>query len=100
MKDVVKAGHLGTLPDDVCYNAVEVCVDAIAEDVEVEAPVYTHIFTEWLADNLSNISYLDDALAEYGDVPSSGLDMLTSAYMLWMGEVLEAVSVSLQAHAE
>ena len=96
MQSVAREGHMDSLPNDTSYNAVEVCVDAIAEDVEVEPPVYTYTLTEWIANDPSHLSYIDDALVEMGNPSSGAHKLLEYAYMLWINEVFYAVHAELE----
>jgi hypothetical protein len=92
MTEVIRAGHLESLPNDIHYNAIELCIDAIAEEldsVEIEKPSYTYVLTNWIDSDVGNLSYVDEAILELGDFDI--YDLLEYAYMLWLTEIYVAI---------
>lgn len=103
MQDVIRAGHLDTLPNDESYEACETVIDAIAEldkdeidndevldNLDIDPSCYTSALTGWLHSNNSYIEYITEAIETYGDL-KDGFQILTCAYTVWMEEVKAAI---------
>jgi hypothetical protein len=85
------------LPDDSRYAFIEQAVDALAEHEDadkardcLEPDVYTSELTAWLYSQNSRVSFLSDALAEYGSF-RDGFELLAAAQMIEKEEVFQQV---------
>jgi hypothetical protein len=90
------------LPDDSRYRFIEQAVDALSghDDADeahdsLEPDVYTSHLTGWLHTLNSRVSYIDDALREYGTF-DDGFKLLAAAQMMEKEEVFQQVLNALQ----
>jgi len=75
MQDVIFAGHLDRFPNDSSYEACQKVIDEIAEldanipddeiidNLTLEPDIYTANLTSWLASDINNVYYLEDAIS-------------------------------------
>ncbi len=80
--DLVQSAHDGMFPDDFKYEFIHDALSIIAEDdydedrvsesIDSDVDVYTHRLLSWISSNLGRMSYVDDAVSEYG-WPEQGL---------------------------
>lgn len=110
VRDLCLAAHEdgGMLPDDIRYemivealNALEEYDDADDARDSIEADIYTHELTSWLASNNSRQYYCDEAANEFG----LGADADTTTRLSWgqlseKWEVFESVRQSLEDRLE
>lgn len=109
MQDVMFAGHLDKMPDDLYYKAIENIIDAICdcelepeyandaimiidclrESSYLEPDVYTSNLTAWLNEYNDHVYYLTQALEEYG--MTDGFQALTVAQSIWLEDIANAV---------
>src|SRR3990167_6138481 len=75
LRDIVHDAHESMLPDDWKHEFISDAFDAIAggepgdlDSPELEADIYNHDLLRWLSSNLNRISFVDEAIEEYGDV--------------------------------
>src|SRR5574343_589767 len=105
--DIIRAAHLDRMPTDDIYSRIHEILEVIAnadEDAdeesvrdllyEIESDVYTADLTKWLASNINNIYYLNEALEETDT--NDGFQLLAvaqSKYIQEIGnELLSAIS--------
>lgn len=83
-------------PDDVRYKYLVDALDILAdcedeneyyERLDSDVDIYTSDLTAWLHSNNKRVSYLDEAVSEYGAVPN----LLNAAQFIERREVFEAV---------
>lgn len=103
LEDVCYAAHDGMFPDDYKYEFIKAAVDAIMDDedpdeaLDSDVDVYTGRLTAWLASSTSRMSYVDDAVDEYG---WSSLDQaLKLGQLTERREVYDAVYAALEGLA-
>lgn len=92
IQDVCREAHGDFMPDDTRYEFIVEALDAIidndgeTDDIQLEADTYTRDLIAWLATSLKRVSYVDEAVSEFG-IEASGDNPLIS--MLSAGQVLE-----------
>ena len=96
VQDLVHDAHGDMLPDDWRYACVMSALDWIHEHESDDshefadgmADVYTSARFAWLSSNLSRQGYVDEALADFGWEPDSGI-----AAAIGLGQYAEASEV-------
>lgn len=96
--DMVREAHNDMLPDNYKYDfiveALREIVDSNGdiEKIQLEASIYTAQLTQWLASNSNRISYVDEAIEEYGFSKGRSLfEMLQAGQEFEKSEVLNSV---------
>jgi hypothetical protein len=94
------------LPDDHRYEFIVEALDALsdtedADDVNLEADIYTHNLTTWLASRADRSGYCDSAMEEFGITEYKSLvEHLQIGQAYEKAEVLGSVRSSLETRAE
>jgi len=109
LHDLCLAAHENgqVLPDDKRYSMIENALSVISnadEDINdaiysEEAPSYTSELTTWLDSAPFRVSFLTDALTEYGDI-KDGFQLLALAWTLEFQEVANSVLAFLESRLE
>lgn len=102
-----REAHGDMLPDDYRYEFIEEALDAIAEcegpadEIQLEADIYTHYLLKWLASRSDRYSFVDDAVADYGvPEPFDTIKVIAWGQLREKEEVLYSVISSLEARLE
>ncbi len=93
-------GQMG--PDDWRYEFIQECLSAIVDETEddLEADIYTHQLTAWLASRADRYCYVDDAVQEYGGEPGSIIDQLMLGQLQEKREVMSQIVYYLEQRQE
>ena len=105
VRDLCFAAHDAgdMLPDDWRYEFIVAALDALEDHDDeddardsIEADIYTHDLTTWLASRVDRTGYVDDACEEYGtDAPQGIVERLQVGQLAEKREVFESVLSSL-----
>lgn len=102
MHDMVHDCHVDTLPDDYKYKFIQEALLAIVNHSDpydardsLSADIYTSDLTSWLASNNLRHSYVDDAIAENGDLETC-LQAIGAGQVLEKQEVFDIVLSAIQ----
>lgn len=105
LRDAVCAVHDDRLPDDYIYSWFSEILDTLsgytidgtndidenrAEIVDMIVDPYTAGLTAWLASNVNNVYYMDEAQKEYGQA-ENGFKLLAMAQYMAIDEVFAVV---------
>lgn len=92
------------LPDDERYSMVVKALDALAEHEDpdeardsIEAPIYTHELTAWLASRNDRHGYVDEAAMKYGVTGGPVVQQIQRGWLYEAHEVFGAVWAALEA---
>lgn len=101
MRDVCIEAHGDMGPDDERYEMIRDVVSAIDDQDEdadqseardnIEAPIYTHELTGWLASRTDRYAYCDEAMEEFGCDFKDTITLLRMGYMRELDEVFGIV---------
>jgi hypothetical protein len=107
MTDVCHEAHGDMFPDDWRYSFIEDAVDALAENEDqdeardsIEAEIYTHKLTSWLASRNDRYEYCDQALEEWGTDIGGTFPLLQMGQSWEKEEVFSLVLSALEALAD
>jgi hypothetical protein len=104
LTELCHAAHGDMLPDDERYHFIIEALDALAEceDTEgardsIEADIYTHELTAWLASRNDRFSYCDEAAEEFGytgkDEKTSDGKFIGTMELIALGQWCEKLEV-------
>lgn len=106
-RDIIFGAHLDRLPCDDVYDRIEdiLCNFTECEDedeardrlYEIEPDCYTSDLTKWLASNINNVYYLDEAI-ELGF--KEGFALLAAAQKCYIEEIGNELINGITAHVE
>lgn len=102
--DMCRAAHGNMLPDDHRYAFIVEALDALsdaedADEVDLEADIYTHELTTWLASRADRSSYCDQYMEDFGTEFTNTIALLQGGQYMEKREVLDSVRSSLQSRA-
>lgn len=102
MTDAIRTAHGDMFPDDIRYEFIAEAADLLAEaddpdDIEVEADIYTHDLTRWLASRADRFGYCDEAHAEYGGDFKDTIQLLQLGQWAEKREVLDQLRAALES---
>jgi hypothetical protein len=85
-------------PDDWRYQFIVEALAALSEEREddIEPEIWTSDLCAWLASNLNRVSYVDDAVSEYGGEFRGVVEALQIGQLAEKREVLEQVKAHLE----
>lgn len=94
--------HGDMSPDDHRYAFIVEALDALAEfedsdDAEVEADIYTHELTSWLASRADRSSYCDEWMSDTGSTFTNTIDLIMGGQYQEKREVLDSVRSFLES---
>ena len=110
--ELVRAAHGDDfLPDDWRYETIRSALAFIADDAtdpeddahtfaDTQVDVYTSNLLAWLSSNLRRLSYVDDAVSEYGGEPGGIADQIMLGQYAEAREVYELTVSALRDLAD
>jgi hypothetical protein len=105
VNDMAHAAHNDMAPDDWKFAFIVEALDALAEnedadEVRLEADIYTHELLKWLSSNLQRPGYCDEAMQEFGGEFTDTVALISLGQYHEKNEVLGIVRSALEAQIE
>ena len=105
LTELIHTAHGDMAPDDFRYafivdSLVAIAESSNAEEATLEADIYTHELTSWLASRADRYSYCDEYVADFGTDSQEGkfmgtIELLQGGQWKEKNEVLDSVRQSL-----
>jgi hypothetical protein len=105
VKEMCQDAHGKMFPDDWRYAFIVEALDALADhddpdDISMEADIYTHELTAWLASRVDRSCYCDQAMEEYGSKFPGVFAVLSLGQIAEKEEVLASVRAFLETRID
>lgn len=104
IQELCHEAHGDMMPDDWRYAFIVEALDALAEcddvdEADVEADIYTHVLTAWIASRDDRYAYCDEAMSDMGIETFPGtIELLQLGQAAEKREVLDLVRSSLESY--
>jgi hypothetical protein len=105
MTDLCRDAHGDMMPDDHKYRFIKESLDAIIESItggdegelftQVEPDIYAHDLLTWVSSNIMRVTYVDNAVENYGH-GESVIDDIGMGQLVEKNEVLDLVTRTLE----
>jgi hypothetical protein len=105
MIDLCRDAHGDMMPDDHKYRFIKESLDAIIESItggdegelftQVEPDIYAHDLLTWVSSNIMRVTYVDNAVENYGH-GESVIDDIGMGQLVEKNEVLDLVTRTLE----
>jgi hypothetical protein len=103
--DLCRDAHGDMMPDDHKYRFIKESLDAIIESItggdegelftQVEPDIYAHDLLTWVSSNIMRVTYVDNAVENYGH-GESVIDDIGMGQLVEKNEVLDLVTRTLE----
>jgi hypothetical protein len=105
VQELAMEAHGNMMPDDHRYAFIVEALDALVEaddpdEAEVEADIYTHELTAWLASRADRYGYCDQFMEDTGSKFMGTVQLLSWGQYTEKAEVLALVRSSLESQIE